>query len=76
MSIIVDEEKKLFTLHTENTTYQMKVARNGLLLHTYYGARIDGQDLSYLIQQQDRGFSGNPDDAGADRTFSADTLPQ
>lgn len=76
MSIIVDEEKKLFTLHTEKTTYQMKVAPNGLLLHTYYGARIDGEDLSYLIQQQDRGFSGNPDDAGSDRTFSADTLPQ
>lgn len=76
MAIIIDNEKQLFTLHTKNSTYQMKVGLYGVLLHTYYGARVDGQDLSYLIQQQDRGFSGNPDEAGSNRTFSVDTLPQ
>lgn len=76
MAIIIDNEKQLFTLHTKNSTYQMKVGLYGVLLHTYYSARVDGQDFSYLIQQQDRGFSGNPDEAGSDRTFSMDTLPQ
>ena len=51
MAIIIDNEKQLFTLHTKNSTYQMKVGLYGVLLHTYYGARVDGQDLSYLIQQ-------------------------
>ena len=76
MAIVVDNEKLLFTLHTKNSSYQMKIGSYGVLLHTYYGSRIEGQDMSYLIQQQDRGFSGVPDDAGSDRSFSMDTLPQ
>ncbi len=76
MAIVFDDKKRLFTLQTEKSTYQMKVGSYGIFLHTYYGPRIDNQDMSYLIQQQDRGFSGNPDDAGDDRTFSVDTLPQ
>jgi alpha-galactosidase len=48
----------------------------GFLLHLYYGRRIAAnQDMSYLIRRRDRGFSGNPADAGADRGFSPDTLP-
>lgn len=74
MSIIYDAVRQTFTLHTENNSYQMKLAANGFLLHTYYGRKING-DMSYLIGYRDRGFSGNPYDAGEDRTFSADTLP-
>ena len=33
-------------------------------------------DYSYLIQRRDHGFSGNPEEAGNDRTYSTDTLPQ
>lgn len=75
MAIIYDEEKKLFSLNTKNTTYQMKVDKFGFLLHTYYGNKIQG-DASYMIVNQDRGFSGNPYDAENDRTYSLDALPQ
>lgn len=75
MSIIYDRNKNIFTLHTKNTTYQMMVDKYGYLLHLYYGARNTGS-MDYMLLYADRGFSGNPDVAGADRTYSLDTLPQ
>ncbi len=75
MAILVNEKKKLFTLNTKSTTYQMKVIDYGYLAHLYYGKRLDG-DMSYVITHYDRGFSGNPNDAGEDRTFSMDNIPQ
>ena len=42
MSIIYIPNKKIFTLHTKNTTYQMMVDQHGYLLHLYYGAKNDG----------------------------------
>ena len=74
--IVLDRQRGLFTLHTRSTTYQMKVDDRGMLLHTYYGGRVDGADLSYLIREADRGFSPNPGEAGHCRTYSLDTLPQ
>ena len=44
--IVLDQEKNLFTLHTQNTTYQMKADRFRVLTHTYYGPRIKYGDLS------------------------------
>ena len=74
--IVHDKSKNIFTLHTDATTYQMKVDDYGVLLHTYYGGRIADADLSYLIRSADRGFSPNPGEAGHCRTYSLDTLPQ
>lgn len=74
--IVHDNQARLFNLHTHATTYQMKVDDYGVLLHTYYGPRIGGTDLSYLIRHADRGFSPNPGEAGHCRTYSLDTLPQ
>ena len=74
--IIYDWRDRLFTLHTENTTYQMKADEYGVLLHTYYGPRVSGGDLSRLIRYADRGFSPSPAEAGRDRTYSLDVLPQ
>ena len=75
MAIRYNEEKKVFSLHTKNTTYQMCVGKYGFLLHLYYGKRTEGS-MDYLLTYADRGFSGNPYDAGTDRTFSMDALPQ
>ena len=75
MAINYHRTSHIFTLDTENTTYQMKVDDYGFLLHLYYGARISG-DMDYLLTYFDRGFSGNPADAGTDRTYSMDALPQ
>ena len=75
MAIVYDKEKGLISLHSRNTSYQMGIGPYGHLLHYYYGKRGEG-DFSYLFQYKDRGFSGNPYDANADRTYSMDTLAQ
>ena len=75
MNIIYNSENKIFTIQTKQSTYQMMVDQYGFLLHLYYGKRIEG-DMTYLLTHYDRGFSGNPYDVGADRTYSMDVLPQ
>lgn len=75
MSIIYNPNKKVFSLHTKNTTYQMMVDQYGYLLHLYYGSANHGL-MDYTLVRADRGFSGNPYEAGNDRTYSLDTLPQ
>ena len=74
--ILADLEKKLFTLHTKNITYQMKVDEYGFLLHTYYGAKIENEDMSKFIQYLWRGFSGHPYEMNGNFNWSLDTLPQ
>ena len=75
MPVIFDSETKVFTIHTKNSTYQFMVGSHGFLFHLYYGERIEGQSMSYLMHFADRGFCPNPNDAGTDRTFSTDFLP-
>lgn len=75
MTIRYWKEKQIFSIDTKNTTYQMKVDSYGFLLHLYYGAKVNGA-MDYLLTYADRGFSGNPAEAGADRTYSLDVLPQ
>ena len=75
MSILFSEKEKVFTIHTKNSTYQMKVDAYGFLLHLYYGRRTEGC-MDYLLHYADRGFSGNPYDTDKDRTYSMDVLPQ
>ena len=64
----------LITLQTKHTTYQMGINDLGMLLHLYYGEKNNG-DMSYLLTYYDRGYAGNPYDAGEDRTISNDVLP-
>ena len=73
--IVLDKENSLITLHTQNTTYQMKVWDYHVLLHTYYGPRLAGGDLSCLLRRRE-GYSPNPNEAGDDRSFSLDAFPQ
>lgn len=75
MAIYYQQKNQIFTLQTQNTTYQMKVDNFGYLLHLYYGRKTAG-DMDYLLTYYDRGFSGNPYEAGSDRTYSLDVLPQ
>ena len=75
MAIIYNPNKKIFTLHTAHTTYQMQVDTLGYLLHLYYGEKTNSS-MDYVLTYADRGFSGNPYAAGMDRTYSLDALPQ
>ena len=74
MAIKINTEKRIFTLETKHTMYQMQADTYGVLRHLWYGAKT-GCDMSYLQDYPDVGFSGNPHDAGNDRTYSLDTLP-
>ena len=75
MAITVQENGRLFTIDTKNTTYQMKADRYGVLLHLYYGRRTAGS-MEYLLTYADRGYACNIYDTGRDRTYSLDFLPQ
>ena len=75
MGILFDEQNRLFVLETAHTTYEMKIDEIGVVEHLYYGAKIDNTDMSYLIQDCDRGFSGNPYELRNRRGFSLDTRP-
>ena len=75
MPITYCEDRKLFTLQTQKSTYQMKIDACGYLRHLYYGRKCVGDDFSYLYRDCDRGFSGNPYACGRERLISLDTMP-
>ncbi|MBQ8232381.1 MAG: alpha-galactosidase [Lachnospiraceae bacterium] len=74
--ILFNEQNKVFTIHTANSTYQMKVSQHGHLLHLYYGKRIVDEDVSYLIPNVVRSHESNPAEAGVDRVYSLCAYPQ
>ena len=59
MAIIYNPNKKIFTLYTAHTAYQMQVDPLGYLLHLYYGEKTNSS-MDYVLTYADRGFSGNP----------------
>ena len=70
------EKERVFELRTKNSTYQMQVREYDTLVHLYYGSPVGDTLITDRIIGVDRGFSGNPYEAGTDKTFSLDTLPQ
>lgn len=76
MAIKVSENGRLFTLQTKDSSYQMFADDKNVLLHLYYGEKIGEENLSGLIFCTDMGFAGNPEEAGPNRKYSLDTLPQ
>lgn len=74
--ITYNDKTKVFVIRTKNSMYQMQVREYDTLVHLYYGADIGDTEASHRIVCLDRGFSGNPYEAGDDRTFSLDVLPQ
>lgn len=67
-------EGNVFHLTTAHTLYQIGVDAFGVLYHLWYGEKTDCS-MEYLLDYPDVGFSGNPYEAGNDRTYSMDTLP-
>lgn len=76
MAIKVSENGRLFTLQTKDSSYQMFADEKNVLLHLYYGEKIGEENLSGLIFCTDMGFAGNPEEAGLNRKYSLDALPQ
>ena len=67
MAVGVNGKKRIFTIRTKQTTYQM--------MADAHGPRAEGE-MDYLLTYYDRGFSGNPGDTGNERSYSLDALPQ
>lgn len=76
MAIKVSENGRLFTIQTKDSSYQMFADDKNVLLHLYYGEKIGEENLSGLIFCTDMGFAGNPEEAGPNRKYSLDALPQ
>lgn len=74
MAIRVEEQKKNFCLVTQNTMYQMKVDEYGILKHIWYGKQTEN-DMEYLLDYPDVGFSGNIYEAEYRKDYSLDTMP-
>ncbi|MCI9269649.1 MAG: alpha-galactosidase [Dorea sp.] len=74
--ITYNDESRVFVLRTNHSMYQMQVINFDTLVHLYYGANIGDTEITHRLMFLDRGFSGNPYEAGDDRTFSLDVLPQ
>lgn len=75
MGITYDNVNKVFHLQAKNTSYIMKIFREGYLSHLYWGKKIRNVNPSELLILKERpAFSANPDIN--DKTFSLDTLPQ
>ena len=76
MSIQIQRDTGLITLHTAHTSYQMWADAIGVLHHLYYGPALDARDdLRGTEFYSDCGFSPQP--AGVeDRTYSPDTIDQ
>lgn len=74
MAIRVEEQKRNFYLLTQNTMYQMKVDEYGILKHIWYGKQTKN-DMEYLLDYPDVGFSGNIYEAEYRKDYSLDTMP-
>ena len=69
-------ETGIIELRTKHAVYQMQIMKHRYLGHVYFGRDLYGTTADYRIVNLDRGFSPNPGDAGEDRCFSLDCLPQ
>ena len=75
MSIHFDEQSRVFTLSTDNTSMVFSVFEKGYLFSQYYGKKIRTADLSHLWQPSASGFTPLWD--GASRNvYSLHTYPQ
>ena len=64
MAIQYQENGRIFTLHTDHSTYQMKADSYGNLLHLYYGDRTEGSmDRTYSLDAlpQEYPYQGSGD---------------
>ena len=75
MGIAFDKISQTWSLHTADTSYQMQIGPLGYLLHLYYGRRVE-ESTAYLHLPRDCGFSPNPYELQAERSWSLDTMPQ
>lgn len=73
--ITVDEENKVFHLHSKQISYLFSVEQGATLAHLYFGKRIRKYHGQLKYPRLLRGFLGNLADVPG-REFSRDALPE
>ena len=53
MKIAADEKKKVFLLHTKNTTYGIAIIDDRYVGHLYYGRYLEDADIRYLLREDE-----------------------
>ena len=54
MSIVYDEAREIFALHTPDTTYMIGLMDHRYVGHVYYGARLETTQGAYLMRRGER----------------------
>lgn len=58
MAIIFDEQRRVFALHTPNTTYMIGLSDEpGYVGHIYYGRRLEDLSAAYLLRTEEAPFT-------------------
>ncbi len=57
MAIYYQEQKKIFELHTKNSTYLIGVTPEGYVGHIYYGERLWKEADNYLLRMEEIPFT-------------------
>ena len=57
MAILYYDEKKLFQLNTENTTYVIGLSPEGYVGHVYYGPLLHGEPDLYPLRMDEPPFT-------------------
>jgi len=57
MAIVYEEQKQIFKLDTERTTYLIGLSPEGYVGHIYYGERITKGADNYLLRMQEEPFT-------------------
>ncbi len=74
MNITHNKEKRIFKLDTQNCSYIMQIVdTEGFIGHTYYGARLKDEDVSYRLRIAEPPFV--PSANARDRGSFLDTFP-
>ncbi|TDF97717.1 alpha-galactosidase [Paenibacillus piri] len=75
MSIVYDEQQRIFHLRAGEMSYGLQIFDSGYLAHLYWGRKLSRLQGGRLLRTGiDRAFSPNPHPP--DRSFSLDWLPQ
>jgi len=73
--ITYHEATGVFHLQSKDTSYALKVTKQGHLAHLYWGRKVSGEHLEHLYQLKERP-SFTPSTDLTQMSYSLDTLPQ
>lgn len=74
MSIIYDKDLGIFHIKSQNMSYALKVLETGHLVHLYWGRKLNGNNLGYIIDKIRRAsYISNTDNIP---NFKLETIPQ